>query len=342
MALNWICKNGSAILVLILVLIGVVFSFVGNSLSNNTTTWVKISGIVLIQFSTTLIVAAVATIFFSLRDIKESMVRIASQLLANSKVIPFLSKEAKDRLEESIVFDRLRSTVSRLQPDLYNVVTLTRDKYLNTFHLQNFHEEVIVSPHPSNPAFVHRESTRTFKVIPYHLENSQRTFSLCYHLEIGVSKDIPISKEEFLINFEVKAGDNLFGLADAVVKESTSGSLGVMLMDFNRRIEVKESLAVRISSRCLGWADDNVDIFRMRYPTNGFTLSYRYLESLQYDAAWFKLFKVITPKAGFKLDKADIHPHSCGITAVTQDWVLPGEGVAISWHPSKPTAIEST
>jgi hypothetical protein len=342
MKLHWTRKHGSAIMVFILVLSGVLFSFFGNSLSNSTITFVKILGIFFIQLGTTLIVAAVATLFFNLRDIKESMVRMASQLLANSEVIPFLSKEAKDRLEESIVFDRLKSTVSRLQPDLYNVVTLIRDKYLNTFHLQNFHEEVFVSPHPSNPAFVHRESTRTFKVIPYYLANSQRTFSLCYNLEIGVPKDIPISEEEFLINFEVRAGDNLFGLADAVVKESTSGSLGVMRMHFNRPVEVKESLAVRISSRCLGWADDNVDIFRVRYPTNGFTVAYRYLESLQYDASWFKLFKAITPEAGFKLDKADIHPHSCGITAVTQDWVLPGEGVAISWHPSKPTAIEST
>jgi hypothetical protein len=230
----------------------------------------------------------------------------------------------------------LGSTVSRLQPDIYEAFSIVRDQCLNTFHLQNFTEDITISPHPSNPAFVYRESTRLFKVIPHHLANSNRTFSLCYRAEIGIPKNISISKKEFLTSFKVRAGDYQFGSNDVDIDESMSGSLPVMRLLFNRPIEVKSSLDVNISTRCLSWADDNVDVFRVRYPTNGFRVVFRYLESLEYDASWFKLFKAITPDAGFELDKTNIHPQVNGITAFTHDWVFPGEGVAISWHPSKP------
>lgn len=152
MSLQWLCEHGSVITVVILILLGVIFFFLGYSLSSTTEPLLKLASIVIVQFGGTLIVAAIATVIFSFRDIRESIGKVASQLLANAEVIPLLSKEAKDRLEERIVLDRLGSTVSRLQPDIYEAFAIIRDQCLNTFHLQNFTEDITISPHPSNPA----------------------------------------------------------------------------------------------------------------------------------------------------------------------------------------------
>ena len=200
---------------------------------------------------------------------------------------------------------------------------------MNTFHLYNFAEDICISGYTPDPRYVSRECIRTFKVRAYHLKDVNRKFQLHYRSEIALFEQSGLNTDNTFLSFEATAGDSTYSMEDAEISEDKSGSMKTLILEFVKDIEVAGELDITVCSRCLAWSGDNVDVYYVKYPTNGYRVTLNYKNGLEYDAAWYK---ARTPGPGFQLNKRDIRARDNGIVATTNDWVLPGEGVAISWH----------
>src|SRR5262249_47847175 len=109
--------------------------------------WNEFSGKLLIELSIASIAGAIATIFLSLRDVREHLSSIIAKLFSEGRIAGLLSREARTLLDHEIVQRRLGSSVIHIEDTFLNQLTDLSDQCLKSVHLRDYHIDKSFGPH---------------------------------------------------------------------------------------------------------------------------------------------------------------------------------------------------
>jgi len=329
--MKWINNHKPLTLFTILVLLGLILLATGVALDANSTPSIKILGVMLLQLSGILFTTLIALIFFNIDDVKNHIASTAASLLTSKEFMRYFSDNAKLALERNLIFDKLNDEITEIDHTLLEKLDNIKSDSLSWFQIHNYYYDLTLADHETMPDFVKRHNLRSYRIKAHNLKKEKREFELKLYGEVGIPIGADIPLEDFLIDFDGHIDTKPLLKGNVKVKRETIGTMPVISMTYNEKIFIATEIDVRISYTVLGWRKDNVENLIVSYPTKGFRVTFRYLPNHQYDCTWYKNWRK-TPR--LIMGRSHIQKLNNGITAETNDWILPGEGVAISWYPS--------
>jgi hypothetical protein len=306
-----------------LLLIGWVFS-------ESTLPPVRVAGVVLMQLSGALLAAVIATIYFSLEDVKKHIATTAATLVTSGELISSLVDSSRNTLDRQLTLATLKGNADSVEPGLLAVLNRIKSDNLSLPHLHNFYQEIRYEAHPRDARLCVRAIARRFRVKSYHLTTPRKSFPLNHNLEVGIPHEITLSDLDILLDFDVQIGELHLNRDDVKIARVNSGTMPSVRISFAVEAPMVDEFDVRVRVRSIASADDRTDILIARYPTFGFSASVRCPDDVYFDCAWFKNWAGGT---SFEAGQKNLEKLADGIEAYSHDWVLPGEGVAISWYP---------
>jgi hypothetical protein len=151
-----------------------------------------------------------------------------------------------------------------------------------------------------------------------------RVVKFPYKVTYGI--DLPfgieMTDEEFLQEFKLKIGSTEF--TQAKITREQHAEVRSVKFEFEAEFDLTaETTGVEVKYSAARLKSDNVSIWRARYPTCGFQTSVYYTTDFDYSGKWFA-------SVGSKSASGFASLYN-GFTATRDDWVLPGEGIAIYW-----------
>lgn len=96
----------------------------------------------------------------------------------------------------------------------------------------------------------------------------------------------------------------------------------------DRDIEVNTEVPVTVSLESVSDKNDPTEICYAWYPTKGFRVTLLYRPDVLYDVAWFTNWT--GPATDFP-SRAQFILMPTGVTAYTDEWMMPGNGVILYW-----------
>lgn len=286
---------------------------------------------ILSHLASMVLAAFVAATMFAFRDVREMFSAALSTLLIDGEVVHHLSADRRRGLRDRLLLEDLRPRIQQLQPELRDHLESVQRTCMSTPHRHNFSATVTLEDDPENPELLKAHNLETYKVSARHCEDGKATFRLLVQAEqSNTSGDI--SEEMGLGKFCVAVGDQEFGRNAARVERTKSGGLDIIKISFDREIEVDKEVSIRVEYETMCSKNDPTEIRGVRYPTIGFRCSLFYKAGLVYDAAWFKtLAKGPDTKDLWGRDDIEITP--TGVSATSNQWLIPGDGVVLYWFP---------
>jgi hypothetical protein len=140
---------------------------------------------------------------------------------------------------------------------------------------------------------------------------------------------VGLTDKDFLLAFELTIDG--IDLGQPKVSRHTKEAMCTIQLEFEKDFDLaSEDTGVALNYRAAALKGDNASISRVRYPTRGFAKTIHYTKDFDYDCAWFSS---IGQRIGGPINGSTSESTSGGITTRRDDWVLPGEGVAITWSP---------
>ena len=325
-------KNGhkATKFVIYLFTFGFVLFVLGGLLERFEFILLKFLGILFLQIAGTLMIASVAIVFFNLKEIQDQISAAFMRFFTTEEIMTVLSETSKKKIEQNIVKCRIADTTCGLKSGLFDETTKIRDQCMQAFCQYNYCEDIVVDDDTDHTQFCIHECVRTFRLSSKHLATSLCTFPLRYVARHSIPSNLGLTAEDFLLEFKASAGDVQFSKDDVDRTVTQMDGRQIITIEFKKDISVHDTLDIMIAAKELHWKDDNVLEYYVRYPTCGFSVCLRYHLFFQYNATWFKATK---PGIGFEYGDAFQSSFGNGIKAFMNGWVLPGEGVVISWFP---------
>jgi hypothetical protein len=326
---RWLDNHASPVFVFGLCVVSVILLMIGWSLSGTKHPVWSTLGIVLMQLSGSALAAAIATLFFSLQDVQSQIASTAAMLIANGEMLDNLSESARDRLDEQLAIRKAHNLANKVDPTLFGVLNRVRESAIVSYHLYNFYQEITISADDSHPGLEVRRYVRRYRVKGSHLAANEPIFPFRARFEVVLPDGVMLSNHEILREFEVHVGEQVLDRSHAEIKREKSGTTPVATITCTADFDCRRDIDLNLVATTVGVAPANTEVFIARYPTCGFQFTIRHGDDFIYDCAWFKNWG---PQPSYQdgREKHQMVPN--GISAFTNDWVLPGEGIAISWH----------
>jgi hypothetical protein len=293
--------------------------------------WNAYCGKLLIELSIASIAGAIATVFLSLRDVREHISSIIAKLFSEGRIAGLLSREARTLLDHEIVHRRLGSEVTHIDDGLLRQLTELSDQCLKSVHLHDYHIDKSFGRHPKNPSLIYECTAINFEVQIGHLKTPV-DFQYGMGYEILLPSEAEISDEDFLIGFSLRFGEEEFSRDSCTIVRLTRECGYAVRFEFNKSFRLESDTPVRLAYRAALLEPDTVTMWTARYPTFGLRVSLNYSSDWDYACKWFTSLKA---KPGDWFDGGEIQQLDRGICATTHGWVLPGEGLVINWTQKK-------
>jgi hypothetical protein len=324
---SWYTQHKSAVLIFGLFVFGLVLLTIGVLVEEGDRRSEKFLGKLLIELSIASFVGGIATLFLSLPDVRHQLSSVLATLFSEGKIAGLLSVTARELLNKELVQHRLGAEVARIDPDLFRSLTELTDDGLRCVNLHDYHLVTSFGPHRTNPAaFLHQRAVITFRINICHLLSAAvRVVKFPYKVayDIDLPFGIEMTDEEFLQEFRLKIGATEF--TEAKISRQEHAEVRSVKFEFETEFDLTaETTSVEVTYRAARLKSDNVSIWRARYPTCGFQTSVHYTRDFDYSGKWFT-------SIGSKSAAGMFASLDNGITATRDDWVLPGEGIAIYW-----------
>jgi hypothetical protein len=331
---NWYAQHKSAVLIFSLFFVGLILVIIGISVEGE---YKRFFGKLLIELSIASFVGGIATLFLSLPDVRHQLSAVLATLFSEGKIAGLLSPTARELLTKELVQQRLGTDVARIDERLFNRLTDLGDQCLKNVHLENFSLDKSFGPHPKNRAFLYESAVITFRIKVGHLL-SESSHSIKFPYKMIYKIDVPLSTvmsdDDFLLEFRLKVGNSQFN--DAQVSRDERDEVCALKFEFEKEFDLAvDDTAVELAYKAARLKSDNASIWRARYPTCGFRTSVYYTDDFEYTCKWFTS---LGPKNSDPLRGGTCTPIRAGLTAARDDWVLPGEGIAVVWT----TKVEAT
>jgi hypothetical protein len=328
-ARDWFRRHKSVLFLVGLLVISALLLVLGGFLLRSTNEAVKTIGTILMQLGSVGLAASIVTIFFMFRDVRSSFVSSFLQLMFEGGIVDQFSEEAKEKIKEKLVLHDLPLSVTKVEPELYKHLTSVRDSCLSSPIILNYQDNMVLTPHREDSSLLVYSDNISFQFTASHFKNgtAEIPYRFCFAVANPTNQDLESIKSS--IRFQGRLGSHEIGRDDLNLEEYMYGSYPMVLCVLTSTLTIRETMDVRFSLQTTSPIFDNTEIVYVRYPCRGFTASLHYLPGYQYDYAWFAQWTHPTsplPKIGqYQVDQS-------GITVATNEWILPGEGLALSWY----------
>lgn len=284
-------------------------------------------GVVLINLSGVGVAGAVATLFFSFEDVQKYLAAALARLLSEGNVVELLAPLAKARLKERLAHDLVSQSVRTINSSLYRHVEILSSGTLGAAYASNVsYAQTITSCHLPNLRRTHL--VHTYRIHTGHMIGSEFPVRL-FHA-ITIPEDQAGSLGEWLDSADVTVGDQHFSKADVECKVIPEpAGMQKYTASFSRTVKLTDpETDIRMEIRALSQEGDSV-CFLARYPSSGLSATLVRDDGYIFDAQWF----LYCPPDQSLPTRGYVTRSPNGISVWTHDWVLPGEGVALTIVP---------
>jgi hypothetical protein len=331
---TWYARHKSAVLIFALFVIGFVLVTVGIGIEGGEGKYTQFFGKLFIELSIASFVGGIATLFLSLPDVMRQLSEVLATLFSTGKIAGLLSVTARELLNKELLQQRLGTDVAKIDEDFFTRLSDLTDEYLKSVHLEDYHSNTSFGTHPKNPAFLEQTSAMTFRVkIGHLLSHPPHPVKFLYKVAytIDVPLGITMSDDDFLLEFRLKVGASEF--TEAKISRKQYDGVCALKFEFEKEFGLTvEDTSVELKYRAARLNSDNTSIWRARYPTRGFQTSVYHTDAFDYFCTWFTSVRATTTDPLLGGTFASLGK---GISATRDDWVLPGEGIAIYWTPKR-------
>lgn len=131
-----------------------------------------------------------------------------------------------------------------------------------------------------------------------------------------------------MIEYSATIGNKIYDKSDIKINQWDDKNKRYLRFKFEKRILVNGEIDVFISYKTIAYINDRVSIYIARNPCHGYQVNISYADSEMLSAYWLR--SIDPMQKGFPKLK-EIKSMSNSISAITNDWVLPGEGVCVWW-----------
>lgn len=342
---RWFSQHKSAIYLGGLLILSIVLFIVGHTLTRHsqvpsgaqlsqgagTASAVTASslGILLTNIAGAALAGAIATAFLSFSDVRNQIGLSITKMLSEGNLVKVLSPTARDTLRKEAYLADYAETTAFLEEELYRLLKKVSENSLSSPFVYNYNVTETTVRDPEDPAGKRTvsESTISYVLSAAHLRD---TFEVPVRMvfETLVPDGVDINESNILIAFEAELDREIYGLDDVKITTRREAALALVRVEFEKKIKVINQVGVKVQYKSLGVLPDNVFILAARFPSKGFNLTFTYEEGYDFDATWFK-----TGDPTIEKRSDDIHVKGIdrGVRAIADGWVLPGEGVVVSW-----------
>jgi len=322
-------------------LVGVVLGFIWTQVpppAPGVIPWQQPIGGFLSLFCGSLLAIGLTAVFISLPDLQNHLSGTIAKVLSGDAALTILSADTKQKLYRSLISDRVARSVKCVEPTLTAHVSDRSDAIFSSVYVSNFHSDTTLTPVNGKPGLILYKTYMAYRLHAQHLIQG-KDVELVYEQIINYSDPYPIAKEEWLREFEIKAGTSVWKKEDMKITLIDLGkSAHTLRADFAKTIHVDSEVDVKIVAEFVTTTADPLDITRARYPSQGLHASLTFNEEYSYDCAWFKL----SPPPYVSHDNVNTQINPNGIKTFTNDWLLPGEGVLLSFSKRNPLTPADT
>ena len=328
MRISWHKQHASAIFLALLLLLSVVLLLGGFSLQAKTSPMSKTAGNLLVQLSGAALATSIATAFLGFSDVRDSLAATLARLFSEGSVVKLLSSDVRDVIHKEIIMSRLAGTAREIEPSLLEHLTGITNACLGAPHIQNYNIRDILVQHPARPDLLAREVAVSFRISARHLTDPMTPLPYLFLYQIPIPDGDEIDERDFLLEFEATLGNERFTREDVGVRKKNKGGVDFLRFIFETSVPIGHELDAYINYKAAAVKHDTFAVYRARYPTRGFNVTLNDSGGQDYDGVWSKATKPL--EKGFP-GRKELRILPNGISAVTNDWVLPGEGIAFSW-----------
>lgn len=325
---SWFGQHASALFLAALVILSLFLLLTGMALQSSAQLWMQTAGSVLLQLSGGALAAAVAATFLSFADVRSQLAATVTKLISEGGVVKVLSPDARARLREETILANLAPMVDRLDPSLLSHLEGLSHRCLSMPIASNCVINRNYTDWPQNDLFLECDCTMNYRLSVRHLERSCATIPYRIVHEMSLFAGHALTTEDILLRFECRFGDQIFGKDCCDITTIEQGRIPIIRTVFSQHIEVVDELDVSLAYTLLIPKKDNSTLQFARFPTSGFHVTVSYSADYEYDGTWLKSGE---PNFEFQPGRNEVLAVKAGLTASTNDWILPGEGIAISW-----------
>jgi hypothetical protein len=325
---KWFKNHESANFFWIIILISVILLAIGLLLSKLDNPIMSFISNFVIQLSGAALATAILTVFLSFGDVKKSLTSTLSNLWIEGKVVDSLSNSVKSKIDKRIILSN-SSDIKEINESLFIDLTKLRDKCLNSFHIINYNYEIVLSDWEKNSEFIIHRVKCTYRVISSHIAIKEKKYPLKFYYEITIPNDLELIEKDFIRNFNIKIDKQEFDKNDVTISKAKIGTMQSISISISKEIEIKDYADVLLDVETLSCKKINDEMLIARYPTLGYKVTMRYTDKYDYDCCWFR---ANCHTDIYKLNEAQQSIYNDGITAITNDWVLPGDGATLCWY----------
>jgi len=326
---DWLKDHKSANFFWAIILVGIVLLAIGLVIGQSPSKIMGFLSTFIIQLSGAAFATAILTVFLSFSDIRKTLSNTLSDLWTEGEVVYSLSSKVKEKIDKKIILSSRDNKILRIEETLYKPLTEQRKSFLNSFYVYNFNYDIMLMDFEKNPNFITHNVKCSYRVHSGHLVESKRIYPLKYYYEISVPKGFEMSNEKFLKHFHIRINKLEFNEKDAIINRKSIGTMDAITITFDKNIEVNDYSDVLLEIETLSSKNINDEVFIARYPTNGYKVALRYSKEYEYDSCWFNS---IPRKDMSEINSEQQIIYHDGISVMTNDWILPGNGVSLCWY----------
>lgn len=322
---SFIRKHSSIIFIIGLVVAGSLLLPVGFLLQTHPNSWVISLGIVLNQMGGCLIGVALTAVFVNLPDLRGYLATMITTLFTEGDVVPLLSFKTKSKLRERLLLDSVKNRATTVEPTLLTHVRKVNETIFSVPYITNYHVQSTITRDANDKNVFVEYSVTSYRVHVHHLLPAHKTFQMRNFHETTFPVSLAKTANDWMRRFEVRIGNHTFSRNDAIFEESPFGSSRLIVVRLDKDIPLESDVDVTVISEVAGYSHDPVHMVIARFPCQGFHVNLSFEEGYNYDCGWFTHCPVLlnVPEKG----QVDFLPN--GISASTNEWVMPGEGVAL-------------
>lgn len=320
---DWIKDRASGLFVVGCLVAGLIMVYLGGKYldkSPDKAVWIMLSSLggSIFAFSLTLL-------FFSISDTKRFFERTLANVISKPDiVVKFGEGVRKDITKASL----LGSCVDAIyiHDELAEFLFSRGVHYLSGPISEGYHYSANIRRSDCGRG-VTNHYTLSYRMVVSHLKRERRRIPFRYEFDYVSVMGAEDVGDDWISCFSLRVGNNEFGRDDLVVKTSVEGNKVRKTALFEREITVDDDCDVFFESEAFGSFDENIDICKVKYPARGMRADLTYEDGLVYDAIIFR------PQLVSDSLNCDFVTHRRNnITIYTNSWVMPGDGVVISFN----------
>lgn len=325
---TWYRRHRSALFIALLAIAVPILLWIGMNIKGTPNK--DIIGTFLVQLSGTAFAGCIGMLFLSFPDIREQISSSIANLFSEGDIASYVSPQSLNTINRKIIAEKVGNTISFLDKSLYSHFDKVQTDCYRMTHLHNSNIQIRNLASDEYKDLIVYERFHTFRISAQHLRGNEAEFEYKLLHIARIPNYLDIKEEQFIKNFSARFDEQSITSFDLTRTEENS--ISVFKLSFVHNMVVNGAVDVAMRYSVLGDPQDRSAFLMARYPTYGFRATVMYTDSYDYEALWFTtgnpLFKEYP-------GVSETQRFDDGISVGTNEWVLPGEGLAVTWLPKK-------